>query len=270
MKLGICRLSYIPLRKDPSEKSEMVSQLLFGETYSVEEESGGWCYITTEYDNYNGWIDNKMFTEASESYYLKLKKNSCLINSLPVLKLAISGNGHLFVPAGSTLGNLADGKFIESDKIRYRIPGSAIKKIIDGNVSVVRTALQFIHTPYLWGGRSSFGFDCSGFTQIVYKIHGIRLPRDARQQVSIGQLITEVKDVSEGDLVFFSDKGSNITHVGIALSNNSIIHCSGMVRIDKLDQNGIFNADLKCYTHRLHSIKRLEKPDESENLHQRG
>jgi hypothetical protein len=258
MKPGICRLSLIPVRKDPSEKSEMVSQLLFGETFRVDEKAGEWYHITTEYDNYNGWIDKKMFSEASEDYYLKLKQDSCIINNFPVIKLAIPGNGHLLVPAGSTLGNLAEGKFIELDGIRYRLANSTIKRIINKNDSIIRTALKFMHAPYLWGGRSSFGFDCSGFIQIIYKIHGTRLPRDAWQQASVGQIVKEVKDICEGDLVFFSDAGNNIIHVGIALSNSKIIHCSGMVRIDNLDQHGIFNVDLKSYTHHLHSIRRVK------------
>lgn len=254
---GICRYSYIPMRKDPSEKSEMVSQLLFGEVFTVDGEDRNWYHIIAEFDDYKGWIDKKMFSETTSGYFLKLKQNNYQVSDIPILTLTTPDNCLLLVPAGSTLENIIDKKIIESDTIRYQIIDSYTKKYIEKPRSVAQTAMRFIHTPYLWGGRSSFGFDCSGFTQTIYKIHGIRLPRDAWQQASSGQIINDVSEISPGDLVFFDDAGNNIIHVGIALSDNKIIHCSGMVRIDQLDQKGIFNSGINSYTHHLHSIRRI-------------
>ncbi len=257
MKTGICRFSYIPMRKDPSEKSEMVSQLLFGEAFTVIEKTGEWYHVITEFDNYPGWIDKKMFSEASDDYFLTLKQNKYQVSDLPVLSISDPGKSLLLIPAGSTLGNIIGGNIIESDMIRYHVLNPSDNDFIHKNRSIKQTALQFLHTPYLWGGRSSFGFDCSGFTQIIYKIHNIRLPRDAWQQASCGTIVDDIRKVSEGDLVFFKDSGNKIIHVGIALSHNEVIHCSGMVRIDSLDQTGIFNTSLNSYTHFLHSIRRI-------------
>jgi cell wall-associated NlpC family hydrolase len=123
---------------------------------------------------------------------------------------------------------------------------------------LIETAMQFRNSPYLWGGRSPFGYDCSGFTQIVYKINGVRLPRDASQQASVGRIIDTVKETVQGDLVFFAGEKDRVVHVGLAIPPGKIIHCSGMVRIDALDEKGIFNSQVNQYTHRMHSIRRVQ------------
>ena len=139
----------------------------------------------------------------------------------------------------------------------YRLIGQSNSTMQKQSTGLIETAMRFLNSPYLWGGRSPFGYDCSGFTQIVYKINGVRLPRDAWQQASVGQSMDSVNDVARGDLVFFADNEGRVVHVGLAIPPGQIIHCSGMVRIDALDEKGIFNSKLNQYTHRLHSIKRV-------------
>ena len=122
---------------------------------------------------------------------------------------------------------------------------------------LINNALIFLNAPYLWGGRTPFGIDCSGFTQIVYRLQGINIPRDAHQQAEVGNTLSFIEESQEGDLAFFDDSEGEITHVGIIMNNNNIIHASGKVRIDKLDQQGIFNIEKKIHTHKLRIIKSI-------------
>jgi cell wall-associated NlpC family hydrolase len=257
MKKGICIVSIIPMRREPSEKSEMVSQLLFGEVYSVAEETTGWCKIKTTFDNYSGWIDAKMVTPVSDNYYKSMAENSYPVVQSIVMRLSAPDESVLTITAGSTLGKTSKNGRVEIDSILYQCLDPINETSFSDPRKIIQTSEIFIHSPYLWGGRSPFGLDCSGFTQIVYKMIGIRLPRDARQQASLGQNIQTMTKLEAGDLVFFANEENQIIHVGLALPENKIIHCSGKVRIDKLDDKGIFNAQLNQYSHRLHSIRRI-------------
>ncbi len=125
---------------------------------------------------------------------------------------------------------------------------------------MVNQALMFFNAPYLWGGRSPFGIDCSGFSQIIYKMAGIKIPRDAKDQVHLGVAISFVEEALPGDLAFFDNDEGNITHVGIIWEKNKIIHASGQVRIDNVDQFGIFNVDTKRYSHKMRVMKRIIEP----------
>ncbi len=118
-------------------------------------------------------------------------------------------------------------------------------------------AMSFLNMPYLWGGRSPAGIDCSGFTNIVYKLAGIRLRRDAWQQSEQGILINFIDEARPGDLAFFQNEEGKIIHVGIILQQQKIIHASGRVRIDTIDHYGIYDEELKKYTHQLRLIRRM-------------
>jgi hypothetical protein len=257
MDQGICLLSIIPVRKDPSEKSEMVSQLLFGETYEISEKTSAWYKIITEFDQYTGWIDRKMFSPVTDDYYNRLIQGGVDVAGSITAKLLAPDRTVQTITAGSTIGyTLPDGT-LEIDSLIYRVMEQTLESIIGLPLSLVETAKQFLNSPYLWGGRTPFGFDCSGFTQIVFKIRGQRLPRDASQQSVMGKSINKLLELREGDLAFFCNEENKVVHVGIALPPDKIIHCSGMVRMDKLDEKGIFNQQLGQYTHRLHSMRRV-------------
>lgn len=236
----------------------MVSQLLFGEAYEITEKKQAWHKIITEFDHYTGWIDKKTFNPVSTEYYKKLEKGGYAVAYPVSARLLAPDQTTLLITAGSTLGHIDSNGVINVDSHVYRLAVQDLSSITGHNVNLVTTAEHFLNSPYLWGGRSPFGFDCSGFTQIVYKINGIRTPRDAWQQADTGQSVHRIKELSAGDLVFFSDKGKKVVHVGLAIPPDRIIHCSGMVRIDKLDEKGIFNQQLCRYTHRLHSMRRIK------------
>ncbi len=248
MKHGICNLSIVPLRAEASDRSEMVSQLLYGETFKILDHRKKWSRIKLHFDKYEGWIDNKQFTGISKDDYNKLNDQpnqllSDLVNFLTTEREELN-----LITIGS---NVAAAKYLghsfEGNKVESLMPKSAI----------VETALLFLNTPYLWGGKSPFGIDCSGFTQLVYKLCGYQLLRDASDQATQGEALSFIEESEPGDLVFFDNSDGDIIHVGIIMADHYIIHAHGKVRIDRLDHTGIFNQERRTHTHKLRVIKRI-------------
>ena len=255
-KYGISELSIIPVRKEPSEKSEMVTQLLFGETFQIIEETGSWSFIKIEYDNYEGWVSTNSIQFISEETFNQIVNgNSYITNNLFNTIINKKNNENTIIPLGSTLPNfnLPEKSFQIGDNQYKLITTETISK----NYNIVSLTKLLLNSPYLWGGKNPFGIDCSGFVQVPYKVLGVSMPRDAHQQVKLGNTINFISDSIPGDLAFFDDSEGNIIHVGIIISSNEIIHASGKVRIDSFDQQGIFNKDLHNYTHKLRVIKRI-------------
>ena len=260
MTYGICFLSVLPLKKEPSHRCEMVSQILFGEAYKILTISDDkeWIKVSNYFDKYEGWILTKQVNEIPESYYKEYLKLNHYFTSNPVLSITDINQKIIIISIGSVLPYVDKEKIIINDTIFY---SHTIKPFTDGqdhNSLVIENALKYINVPYLWGGRSYFGIDCSGFVQQVYKLIRINLPRDAYQQANKGKETKFVKR-RKGDLAYFTNENGKIDHVGILLSENKIIHASGKVQIDKLTQNGIFNEESKKYTHNLLKIMRILK-----------
>lgn len=258
MKYGICSLSVVPGRAEPSDKSEMVTQLLFGEVFSIyEEKRKGWKKIKTAYDNYECWIDEKQVTEISEEAYEAINEAEPIVSG-DLLSIVKNKNTNQLTPIviGSTLPNFKD-KNIHFSDLNFEFDGNEILPSAPKKELIADHVLLFLNAPYLWGGRSPFGIDCSGFTQIIYKSIGFKLPRDAYQQAKIGQTLSFIEESESGDLAFFDNEEGKIIHVGIMLSDNKIIHASGKVRIDSIDHQGIFNAETNRYSHKLRIIKRI-------------
>ena len=256
MNFGICALSIVPVRSSASDKSEMVSQLLFGEVVELLEKKGSWAKIRCSWDNYIGWIDIKQVKLITPSEFkLFSSKHSC---SLELVQPAISDDYYLPITLGSNLPNY-DGLRFSINGSSFTFSGQVITPFdIKPNTELVlKIARRYLYAPYLWGGRSPLGIDCSGFTQVVFKLVGINLPRDAYEQVDRGELVDFVEESQDGDLAFFENRKGKITHVGILLPEGQIIHASGHVRIDKIDHYGIFNREKEKYTHRLRVIKRI-------------
>ncbi len=255
MKFGISDLTVVPIRKDPSDKSEMVSQLLFGEHFKITEGDEKWSKIIVSHDNYSGWICNKQIRLIKEETYNKLKNVKPNI-STKLFDVVIKNDITQIISAGSIMPNYKDGiSFIENEKFIFK--GTVKKQGKENIEKIVDVTMVFLNTPYLWGGRTAFGIDCSGLVQIAYRLIGINLPRDASQQIEYGNKITDIKKSKIGDLAFFNNEKGEIIHVGILIGKNKIIHASGKVRIDNLDKKGIFNKLANNYTHTLNEIKRI-------------
>jgi hypothetical protein len=250
---GICNLAIIPLRSEASDRSEIVSQILFGEHFEVLEQTPNWVRVRLHYDQYEGWIDSKQYQNISPEQFSALSEDEIVLNS--DLVEYVSGASNILVPI--TLG--ASLSFLNHSTINtagfefegMRITGTKPK------ANIINTAFMYLNSPYLWGGKTPFGIDCSGFTQMVYKLNGYKLQRDASQQSLQGEALSFIEESEPGDLAFFDNEEGNIIHVGIIMDDNYIIHASGKVRIDRLDHLGIYNAESNRHTHKLRVIKKI-------------
>jgi hypothetical protein len=246
---GICTLSNIPIRREPDSRSEIVSMLLFGETYFLKdgESVEGWKQIITVNDQYEGWIGAKQFTEL-----YKQPSSFSIVTDFPFAILE-DKQGMIMAPCGSLLPDLNGTTCLINDR-GYNVV-NPLKSYTVADLPYL--CKRFLNVPYLWGGRSPFGIDCSGFTQVVYKCLNVQLRRDAWQQAEMGTTVAFLEEVQPGDLAFFDNDEGRITHVGIMLDPHTIIHASGRVRIDRIDNHGILNAEERNYSHKLRIIRRI-------------
>jgi len=254
MEIFICKNVFVPLRSGPSHKSEMLSQVLFGEKYRITDKAGHWYKIETLFDNYTGWIDidHLQHTEdrgVSTGYVLN-RFLLCYKNDKT--KLILEAGCEIYDPD-------FDKKVFSAGNDTFSAGTDFSPSYVSVKESVADTAMKFINSPYIWGGRVPSGIDCSGFVQLTYKIHGINIPRDSRQQAEIGDNISFIDESLPGDLVFFEDETGRITHVGMVLSRGLVIHASGRVRIDTIDHHGIYKHEIKGYSHKLRIIRRILK-----------
>ncbi|MEC5166556.1 hypothetical protein RCH18_002297 [Flavobacterium sp. PL11] len=250
---GICNLAMIPLRSEPSDRSEIVSQVLFGEHFEIVEQLKQWTYIKMQFDGYQGWIDFKQLQLISEVSYNQLSSEAIVLNADLIEYITTPSNLLIPIPLGSCLSFLNHS---DINTANFEFEGT--KAIgIKNKSSLITTAFMYSNAPYLWGGKTPFGIDCSGFTQMVYKLNGYKLLRDASQQSTQGEALSFIEESEAGDLAFFDNDEGNIIHVGIIMDDNYIIHASGKIRIDRLDHLGIFNAETNKHTHKLRVIKKI-------------
>lgn len=249
-------MSIVPCRLEPADTSEMVSQLLFGETYRVIDERKMWVKVRSSHDGYESWIDRKQHLEIKRDEFMTLEKHAKSY-SIELISLLKEKHSDAFFPLviGSSLPNWDSSKCHFSNK-EFEFDGDTLKPKFS-RAHLVETAFLFLNSPYLWGGRTPFGIDCSGYSQIVYRMCGVDLPRDASQQAEVGDRLSFIEEATPGDLAFFDNKEGRITHVGILLGDNKIIHASGKVRVDRIDHQGIFNDDINDYSHHLRLITRV-------------
>jgi gamma-D-glutamyl-L-lysine dipeptidyl-peptidase len=255
---GINCLSILPVRSEPSDRSEMVTQLLFGEMYTILDEKDGWLLVIGLFDNYEGWIDKKMSLAFPEDLFEKAKDNPVfLVNDIIAKAKNLTDNSICHLVKGSVLPFLEKG-IVNLGKMKFSVEGNVVEIPKNPDLSnLEKEALAYLDVPYLWGGRSPFGIDCSGFVQMVFRSCGMNLPRDASQQVNLGETVSFIFEASPGDLAFFDNASGSITHVGIIIGDGRVIHASGKVRIDRIDHNGIFNVTEGKYSHNLRIIKRV-------------
>jgi hypothetical protein len=254
MSYAVCCVPLAPVRIEPDHRSEMISQLLFGECCIISiTENNGWIKIVNKLDAYTGWCRRSHFQEIDDAQYY-LEENDLAADWVN----EIDYNGHpMWVPFGSSLTAMKNGH-VSWRKNTVHFTGNVWEpsKAKQDAKTIKQLAFKFLNTTYLWGGRSVFGIDCSGLTQLLYKFLNIHLLRDARQQATQGELVSFLEQAHCGDLAFFDDEEGRIIHVGILLNTQEIIHAAGKVRIDKIDDQGIIDADTGERTQRLQSIRR--------------
>lgn len=247
MKFGVCNLSIVPLRAEASHRSEMMSQVLFAETFEILQQGSDFVKIKLLDTKYEGWIQASQYTVVDNN------NDSSAI---------IVGMGGALAKSEKKDVRLLHGTKISSLEVRFGTDDFNISgdfretNQVDFKEEFDKLCKYYLNTPYLWGGRSLYGIDCSGFSQVVFNHFGVQLPRDAWQQAELGTVVDFLTEIKAGDLAFFDNEAGRITHVGVMIDTETIIHASGCVRIDKMDSEGIFNADINKYTHRLRIVKR--------------
>lgn len=254
---GFCNLTCVPVRAEASDRSEMVNQLLFGEVFEIIDAIKNWKLIRSSHDKYEGFIDEKQFAPVSEADYKTLLQRPVAYRAKKLDWIADGFGNKMMVMPGSALGGFENGS-VDVSKIRPQTSDEAGPAIgVATSSSIANDAKTFLGAPYLWGGRSITGIDCSGLVQNVFLMNGIALHRDSSYQAGQGETLNMISEAQPGDLAFFDNEEGEIIHVGIIIDEGKIIHASGFVRVDELDHNGIFNKQLKKYTHKLRLIKRI-------------
>lgn len=251
MSFVACIVAVAPFRKEASHRSEIVSEILLGEFAQVIETTKDFWKIKCVYDGYEGWCQRVQLTEVEKI----MDTNLFVVKGITTARI----NGRdCRISCGTPVYSTETITKIGNFEIQYPSKYIADNRSMEFNAAnVEHLALQFINTPYLWGGKSALGIDCSGFTQQVFKLFGIILQRDAYQQAEAGEEIGFLQSAICGDLAFFDNDEGRIIHVGILLDTETIIHASGRVRIDKIDNAGIISSDTGERTHKLRIIKRI-------------
>lgn len=248
---SFCNVSISPLRAEPTHRSEMISELLYGERAEILEiHNEHWAKVRCEHDSYEGWCRVRQLTTIPKKEYAKGPK----FLSVGLKDRLDVEHGNIWLSVGSDIFGLKDCK------ARFKGKRKKVEELELSKTAIANAAKQFLNTPYMWGGRSIMGIDCSGLSQMAYKMCGKHIPRDAYQQAEEGQTVDFLQNARTGDLAFFDNSEGRINHVGILIDNHNIIHAtdtSGRVVIDRIDQGGIISKILRQRTHNLRVVKRL-------------
>ena len=254
---GVCRQALVPVRIKGDDRSEQVTQLLFGDHYEVLviSDDKKWLKIRIHADQYEGWIDGKQHHTITQEYFDQINFANFKI-TIDIATGILYKKSALTILMGSIVPISNSELFKVEEQLAFNGESKSLGQKRDAEF-LKAIALKYYNAPYQWGGKSPFGIDCSGFVQMVFKISGYSLPRDASQQIKIGKPVKNIEESKAGDLAFFHNKENKIVHVGIIFDEEKIIHASGQVRIDHLNEEGILHADTKVYTHHLAEIRRI-------------
>ena len=239
MDYGIIDLNIVPVRKKNNAKSEMINQLFFGESITIIKTEEKWSFISSNLDKYQGWIRNLHFKIIKKSEYKVLSESDSVFSKSEII--IKNDTSEITIPTGSLLSSVKFLNYYYTNEV--------------GSKSLLETIKSFINSPYLWGGKTKYGVDCSGLIQTIFKTLNIVLPRDAKEQSDVGVEIEEGYKL--GDLAFFGKNLNNITHVGIFVDNETVVHAYGRVRMDKINSEGIYNNEEKRVTHFLQKVNRI-------------
>lgn len=253
---GVCRLSLVPVRAEGSDKAELSTQLLFGEHYEVIStcKDRKWLKIKTHFDQYEGWIDARQHHSITKDHFEYINRADFKI-STDVTTSILYNKNPLAILMGSIIPISGSELFKMEEQFAFNGESKSLGQKRDAeHLKII--AKKYLNAPYQWGGKSPFGIDCSGFVQMVFKINGYKLLRDSAQQAKQGKGV-ELKDIQPGDLAFFKNKDEKISHVGIFLGEDKIIHASGKVRIDHLHEEGILHSESRVYTHTFSHLRRI-------------
>ena len=236
------------MRSNNFHESELVSQLLYGDCFKILSSKNEWLQIKTLNDSYVGWINNKQVNEISKINAEKITFDDKIFSIRLIDYIETDENKLSSIVLGSNIG--------ACKYLGHKYDGPKTKKT-KTKPNLTKVASMYLNSPYLWGGKTPFGIDCSGLTQMIYRINGYKIPRDASQQSEFGETLSFIEESEPGDLAFFDDKEGKIIHVGMLLENNYILHAHGNVRIDRIDQTGIFNQKKQKHSHKLRIIKKI-------------
>lgn len=252
MEYAISTVAAAPVRIEPAHRSELTNQLLFGETMEVLEQKGEWYRIRSIYDQYEGWLTHHLITGVDRS----IAEQEIPFVATNITNPVTLPDQLINAPMGAALtGFDEETRLLWDEKYKYHGTYRNVNRPFDQDY--LRKVIQpWINAPYLWGGKTFMGVDCSGFAQTVFKLLGIKLKRDAYLQAEQGEPVIELSNTKEGDLAFFNNDKGRVIHVGIILSGQKIVHASGKVRIDRLDERGIVNSENGKRTHDLCAMKR--------------
>jgi hypothetical protein len=264
MSFAICPVSIAPIRNGANHKSEMISQLLFGELVEILERKGRqWAKVRCAWDNFVGWIDGNQLHPITPSEFDTYQHEYAY--SFELYHPLVSDKEYIPVITGARLP-LFDGIRMKlAEKGYFTFSGQAV---FPNNIKatpefIIKLARKYINAPFLWGGRTPMGIDAAGLVQMVYKLSGIKMPREANEQVYLGDAVDFIEQSQAGDIAFFENRNNKVNHCGILLSDNTIIHAFGRVRVDLIDHFGIYDKEVGRYTHRLRVVKRILKFNQS-------
>ena len=254
---GVCRLAIVTVRKEADQKSEPLTQLLFGDHYEVGELSKDqkWLSITINADQSTGWIDKLQHHSISQEYHQQIGLANFKITT-DIASTMLYKKSQLTIVLGSIVPISASELFKMEEQFSFIGETKSLGQRRDFEF-LRDIAGKYLNAPHFPGGKSPFGIDAPGFTQMAFRLAGYQLPRETHQQWLQGKAVDDAGSAVPGDLVFFKGKDGKVNHTGILLEEQKIIHCFGRVRVDFLMEEGILAAETKIYTHALAGFRRI-------------